>query len=133
LRAAEENARRRKAYDEAEAGRDRLAEELRQVYPEIERTLGDLIARLHASEARLAVVNGAASTNTACAALDLERYRSMSSFELIDMMILSDDVVDHSSSKRVLTERLVNADIDDIFELLAESVAADRWCLTNKR
>jgi hypothetical protein len=28
------------------------------VYPEIERNLGDLIARIHASDARLAVING---------------------------------------------------------------------------
>lgn len=59
VRDAEENARRRIAYEEAKAVRDGLAEELARVYPEIERTLGELIVRVHANDARLAVVNGA--------------------------------------------------------------------------
>ena len=70
LLAAEENARRWIAYDDAKAERNRLADELARIYPEVERTLGDLIARIHASDARLAVVNGALPDRVA------ERLRS---------------------------------------------------------
>ncbi len=34
-----------------------IAEELSRVYPEVERTLGDLVARIHASDVKLEVIN----------------------------------------------------------------------------
>jgi chromosome segregation ATPase len=56
-KAREVDARRRAAYDVAQTERDALVEELRKVYPEIERRLADLIGRVAASDAALDRVN----------------------------------------------------------------------------
>ncbi len=55
--AREAEGRRCSAYDAAQAERDALAEELRQVYPEIEQRLSGLMVRLAASDDVLARVN----------------------------------------------------------------------------
>jgi hypothetical protein len=50
LRTAEEDKRRRAAYEEARAERDQLAAELARVYPPLAAQLADLLGRLRASD-----------------------------------------------------------------------------------
>jgi len=53
----EKDAQRRAVYEAAKAERDSLAEELRDVYPEIERCLTDLMGRVAANNESLEKVN----------------------------------------------------------------------------
>jgi hypothetical protein len=57
LRTADEDKRRRAAYDEARAERDELAAELARVYPPLAAQLADLLARLRASDDRIEHLN----------------------------------------------------------------------------
>jgi hypothetical protein len=57
LRDSEEDARRWVAYERAKAERDRLVEELARVYPPIADQFADLVARLAANDAQLAIAN----------------------------------------------------------------------------
>jgi hypothetical protein len=57
LAAAEENQRRRTAYDEVMAERDRLADELRRVYPPLAAQLADLLARVEANDRQVVFIN----------------------------------------------------------------------------
>jgi Rad3-related DNA helicase len=57
LRTAEEDDRRRAAYEEARAERDELAAELARVYPPLAAQLADLLARLRASDDRIEHMN----------------------------------------------------------------------------
>jgi hypothetical protein len=57
LEAAEENQRRRAAYDEVMAERDRLADELRRVYPPVAAQLSDLLARIEANDRDVEFIN----------------------------------------------------------------------------
>jgi hypothetical protein len=57
LRGAEEDDRRRTAYEEAAAERDALAEELARVYPPLAAQLADLLGRLRASDDRIEHMN----------------------------------------------------------------------------
>ena len=57
LQAAEEDDRRRAAYDEARAERDQLAGELARVYPPLAAQLADLLGRLRASDDRIEHMN----------------------------------------------------------------------------
>ena len=56
-KAREADARRRTAYDAAKMERDALMEELRDVYPQLERRLADLIGRVAASDTALERIN----------------------------------------------------------------------------
>jgi hypothetical protein len=56
-KARESNEQRRAAYDAAKAERDALVQELREVYPDIERRLVGLVARVAANDAELERVN----------------------------------------------------------------------------
>src|SRR5262249_16335104 len=56
VKAREEDARRREAYEAARAERDRLAEEL-SIYPELVAQLADLAGRLAANDAAIERVN----------------------------------------------------------------------------
>ena len=55
--AAEEDDRRRAAYEEARAERDQLAAELARVYPPLAAQLADLLGRLRASDDRIEQMN----------------------------------------------------------------------------
>jgi len=55
--AAEDNARRILAYNETIAARDKLADELAKVYPQITATLADLMNRLAANNNEITAVN----------------------------------------------------------------------------
>jgi len=57
VRAAEEDDRRRSAYEEASAERDELAAELARVYPPLAAQLADLLGRLRASDDRIEHMN----------------------------------------------------------------------------
>jgi hypothetical protein len=57
LRTAEEDDRRRAAYEEAKAERDELAAELARVYPPFAAQLADLLGRLRASDDRIEHMN----------------------------------------------------------------------------
>jgi hypothetical protein len=57
LQSAEEDDRRRAAYDEARAERDQLAAELARVYPPLAAQLADLLGRLRASDDRIEYIN----------------------------------------------------------------------------
>jgi hypothetical protein len=57
VRAAEEDDRRRSAYEEASAERDELAAELARVYPPLAAQLADLLGRLRASDDRIEYMN----------------------------------------------------------------------------
>jgi hypothetical protein len=57
LQSAEEDDRRRAAYDEARAERDQLAAELARVYPPVAAQLADLLGRLRASDDRIEHMN----------------------------------------------------------------------------
>ena len=57
MRAAEEDDRRRSAYEEASAERDELAAELARVYPPLAAQLADLLGRLRASDDRIEYMN----------------------------------------------------------------------------
>jgi hypothetical protein len=57
LRGAEEDDRRRAAYEEARAERDELAAELARVYPPLAAQLADLLGRLRASDDRIEHMN----------------------------------------------------------------------------
>ena len=57
VRAAEEDNRRRSAYEEASAERDELAAELARVYPPLAAQLADLLGRLRASDDRIEYMN----------------------------------------------------------------------------
>ena len=57
VQAAEEDDRRRTAYEEAAAERDALAEELARVYPPLAAQLADLLGRLRASDDRIEHMN----------------------------------------------------------------------------
>jgi hypothetical protein len=57
VRAAEEDDRRRAAYEEASAERDELAAELARVYPPLAAQLADLLGRLRASNDRIEYTN----------------------------------------------------------------------------
>ena len=57
LRGAEEDDRRRAAYEEARAERDALAEELARVYPKLAAQLADLLGRLRTSDDRVEYIN----------------------------------------------------------------------------
>ena len=59
VRAAEEDDRRRAAYEEASAERDELAAELARVYPPLAAQLADLLGRLRASDDRVEFINSA--------------------------------------------------------------------------
>jgi hypothetical protein len=57
VQAAEEDDRRRAAYEEARAERDELAAELDRVYPPLAAQLADLLGRLRASDDRIEHMN----------------------------------------------------------------------------
>ena len=57
MQAAEEDDRRRVAYEDARAERDQLAEELARVYPPLAAQLADLLGRLRASDDRIEYMN----------------------------------------------------------------------------
>jgi hypothetical protein len=57
MQAAEEDGRRRAAYDEARAERDELAKELAHVYPSLAAQLADLLGRVRASDDRIEHMN----------------------------------------------------------------------------
>jgi hypothetical protein len=57
VQAAEEDDRRRAAYEEARAERDELAAELARVYPPLAAQLADLLGRLRASDDRIEHMN----------------------------------------------------------------------------
>jgi hypothetical protein len=57
VQTAEEDDRRRAAYEEATAERDKLAEELARVYPPLAAQLADLLGRLRASDDRIEHMN----------------------------------------------------------------------------
>ena len=57
VQAAEEDDRRRAAYEEAKAERDELAAELARVYPPLAAQLADLLGRLRASDDRIEYMN----------------------------------------------------------------------------
>ena len=57
LQSAEEDARRRAAYEEARAERDELAAEFARVYPPLAAQLADLLGRLRASDDRIEHMN----------------------------------------------------------------------------
>jgi hypothetical protein len=57
VRAEEENHRRQAAYDKAKLVRDKLAQELTEVYPQVAATLADLMSRIEASDRDLSLVN----------------------------------------------------------------------------
>ena len=57
VQAAEEDDRRRAAYEEARAERDELAAELARVYPPLAAQLADLLGRLRASDDRIEYMN----------------------------------------------------------------------------
>jgi hypothetical protein len=57
VQGAEEDDRRRAAYEEARAERDQLAAELARVYPPLAAQLADLLARLRASDDRIEHMN----------------------------------------------------------------------------
>jgi hypothetical protein len=57
LQTAEEDNRRRAAYEEARAERDELAAELARVYPPLAAQLADLLGRLRASDDRIEHMN----------------------------------------------------------------------------
>jgi hypothetical protein len=63
LRAQEENHRRRVTYEQVKAKRDKLAAELADTYPGIERQLVDLFARLDANDREIANINAHLPTN----------------------------------------------------------------------
>jgi hypothetical protein len=64
LKGAEEDQRRRIAYEDAKVKRDKLAAELANVYPAIERQLVDLFARLDANDREVNYVNTRLPSNT---------------------------------------------------------------------
>jgi chromosome segregation ATPase len=64
LRAEEEDSRRTTAYEAVKAKRDKLATELTDKYPAIERQLVDLFARLDANDKEVNHVNTRLPTNT---------------------------------------------------------------------
>src|SRR5262245_39000380 len=57
VQAAEEDDRRRAAYEEARVERDELAAELTRVYPPLAAQLADLLGRLRASDERIEYMN----------------------------------------------------------------------------
>ena len=57
VQSAEEDDRRRAAYEEARAERDELAAELARVYPPLAAQLADLLGRLRASDDRIEYIN----------------------------------------------------------------------------
>ena len=57
VKAREEHARRRAAYQAALVERDALAAELAEVYPPIETQLADLLARIQANNERIERIN----------------------------------------------------------------------------
>jgi hypothetical protein len=57
VQAAEEDDRRRAAYEEVRAERDELAAELARVYPPLVAQLADLLGRLRASDDRVEYIN----------------------------------------------------------------------------
>jgi chromosome segregation ATPase len=57
VKAQEEQARRRAAYDAALAERDKLATELAEIYPSLAEKLADLAARVAANDAAIDRVN----------------------------------------------------------------------------
>src|SRR5512143_3720224 len=57
VQAAEEDDRRRAAYEEARAERDELAAELARVYPPLAAQLADLLGRLRANDDRIEHMN----------------------------------------------------------------------------
>jgi hypothetical protein len=57
VQAAEEDDRRRAAYEEARAERDELAAELARVYPSLAAQLADLLGRLRTSDDRIEHMN----------------------------------------------------------------------------
>jgi hypothetical protein len=65
LRAIEENARRRIRWEQVKAERDRLAAELTDTYPAIERQLVDLFARLDANDREVKYLNAHLPTGAA--------------------------------------------------------------------
>jgi hypothetical protein len=64
LRAQEENHRRRATYEQVKTKRDKLAAELIDKYPAIERQLVDLFARLDANDKEVNYLNTRLPTNT---------------------------------------------------------------------
>jgi hypothetical protein len=64
LRAQEEDDRRRATYEKVKAERDRLAAELADTYPAIERQLVDLFARLDANDREVKYLNAHLPTST---------------------------------------------------------------------
>ena len=57
VQAAEEDDRRRVAYEDARTERDQLAAELARVYPPLAAQLADLLGRLRASDDRIEYMN----------------------------------------------------------------------------
>jgi hypothetical protein len=57
LRTAEEDKRRRAAYEEVRAERDALAEELARVYPPLAAQLADLLGRVRSNDERVEHIN----------------------------------------------------------------------------
>ena len=57
LKAQEENKRRWLAYDKAKAERDKLAVELKEVYPALSARLADIVARVDANDREIEKVN----------------------------------------------------------------------------
>ena len=57
LRAQEEDARRWVAYEKAKAERDKLAAELKELYPSFETRLADILGRIETSDQEIERVN----------------------------------------------------------------------------
>jgi hypothetical protein len=88
MQAAEEDDRRRAAYEEARAERDELAAELARVYPPLAAQLADLLGRLRASDGRIEYMNANALPSGAQPLLVAELVaRELDSFarELVDI------------------------------------------------
>jgi hypothetical protein len=73
VKAGEEDARRLRAYDEIAAERDRLAQELKEFYPDVAERLAELLARIVANDAEIERINAHA--------LPRERGRLLSAVE----------------------------------------------------
>jgi hypothetical protein len=76
LQAAEEDDRRRTAYEEARAERDELAAELARVYPPLADQLADLLERLRESDARIEHINAHARPPVPSAFWSLRQWRA---------------------------------------------------------
>ena len=94
LKDEEENARRRVAYDKAEAVRDELANELADLYPAFAQRLAELLPRIAANDREIEYINGRALPSGAKRLLVAElKARGLPSFIMNSME--SPRITDH--------------------------------------